>query len=109
MVRDWKIDHRKFPIGWLVYYYRGEIKVRKGNVRLGHTFYPEDTDTWQCGIPERSMEVTSKGKVLVWNEEDIPKAKQMIFDHYLNKVDQVQGIAMSQLNNIRKMIEKERT
>lgn len=100
-------DCRKFQVGWLVYYFKGEIKVKKGNVRLGHTFYPEGERIWHCGIPSKPMVCTSKGKVLVWNEEDIPKAKEMIYQHYLKKVDEVKDIAVSALDNIRKMVEKE--
>lgn len=96
-----------FPVAWLVYYYKGEIKVKKGNVRIGHTFYPVGENIWHCGIPDKYMEVSSKGKVLVRHEEDIPIAKRMIYEHYLGKIDEVKTITVRALSNIKKMIEGE--
>lgn len=98
-------DTSKLPVCWLVYYHKGEIKVKKGN--LGKNFYPQNENIWHTGIPTRSMEVSSKGKVLCWREEDIPKAKQMILEHYLQKIDEVGEIATTALNNIKKMIGRE--
>lgn len=104
---DYKHPEKKYPVAWLVYYYKGEIKVKKGYVRIGHTFYPIGENYWQCGIPERYMEVSSKGKVLVRHKEDIPIAKQMIYEHYLGKIDEVSTVTVRALNNIKKMIEGE--
>ena len=101
-----KHTNERLPVAWLVYYYKGEIKVKKGNVRIGHTFYPVEENIWHCGIPDKYMEVSSKGKVLVRQKEDIPKAIQMIFEHYLKKIDQVSMATIRAVENIKKMIEE---
>ena len=97
---------RKYPTAWLVYFYRGEIKVRHGNTD-GLNFYPLDSRTWLTKCPIRTMEVSSRGKVLVWNKADIPRAKEMVYQHYLNKTDEVKDKALVALGNIKKMVESE--
>lgn len=97
----------KYKVGtpkWLVYYHKGEIKVKKGY--LGRCFYPEDQNTWMTTCPREYMKVTSKGRVLVRNEEDIPKAKEMIRQYYVGKISDIENIAIAQLTNIQKMLKE---
>lgn len=100
-----KYTHERLPTGYLVYYYKGDIKVKRGNVCLGGNFYPENEDIWHTHIPIRPMQVSSKGRVVCWRAEDIPKAKRMIYEHYLGKIDEVHTVAIRALSNIKKMIE----
>ena len=91
--------HRIGEPEYLVYYEKGEIKVRKGWAEKGEieiyntykrNFYPADKDTWLTTCPIAYMEMNSKGRVLVKNEEDIPKAKQMIYEYYISKIKEIE-------------------
>ena len=95
----------RLPVCWLVYYYKGAIKIKKG--RMGRNFYPDNEYLWHTGVPRKAMQVSSKGKVLCWNETDVPLAKQMIYEHYVKKVDEVRDRAVAALDNIKKMVESE--
>ena len=100
-------DTSKLPVCWLVYYHKGEIKVKKGTLGRNFLFFPENENIWHTGVPHRAMQVNSKGKVLCWHEEDVPVARGMICEYYINKVDNVSDRAVTALENIKKMIAKE--
>lgn len=71
------------PISYLIYYYRGEIKVKAGY--MDGVFFPLDKKhTWQTGVPDTPMVVNSKSKIWVKRTEDIPKAKELLKEHILN-------------------------
>ena len=71
-------------ISYLIYYYRGEIKVKAGY--MDGVFCPLDNKhTWQTGVPHKPMVVNSKSKIWVKRTEDIPKAKELLKEHILNR------------------------
>ena len=91
--------------GYLVYRYKDTIKVRKG--KPSHVFYYKDEkNTWhyQTGIPYKSMVVTSKGKVLVYDENDIPKAIEMLKEYYRNKLSEIKERNITSIANTYKVI-----
>lgn len=99
---------------FLIYYYKGEIKVKEGYVETLYDlpyavrkFYPKDENKWHTGVPYGFGFVNSKGKILVKHKEDIPKAKQMIREHYTAKIDEVKDRAVASLMNIQNMIKSE--
>lgn len=94
---------------YLVYYHKGEIKVKHGNVRnLGGVFFPDNEYIWHVGIPYAYYVVSSKGKMLVKDASDIPQARKAICKHYANKINGISDRAISSLNNIDKMIRTEK-
>ena len=97
---------KNLPVRWLVYYYKGEIKVRHGKTDFKN-FYPDDSRTWLTKCPIGNMQISSRGKVLVMDENDIPRAKEMVYQHYLKKIDAVKDKALAALGNIERMIESE--
>lgn len=100
----------KYKVGktsYLVYYHKGQIKVKEG-YSGGMIFYPKDVNTWMSKCPARFMEINSRGKVLVSCKEDIPKARQMIIEHYRNKITEYQDSANRTIRNIGKMIEAQK-
>ena len=100
----------KYKVGipkWLVYYHKGEIKVRKGYLGVKNNFYPVDSDTWMTTCPREYMKVTTKGRVLVREEKDIPQAKEMIKQYFIGKISEIENIAVSQLTNIQKMLKED--
>ncbi|MBP5565173.1 MAG: hypothetical protein J6X45_05575 [Lachnospiraceae bacterium] len=99
--------YRRGAVYYLVYYYRGDIRVQAGYPD-GKTFTLRDQNKWLVGCPHCCGYVNSKGKVLCRREEDIPAAKQMIREHYINKISEVENTAVSRLYNIQKMIENNR-
>ena len=92
---------------WLVYYNKGEILVSKGYSSDHHTFVLADRNTWLTTAPYEPMTLSKRGRVLVENEEDIPEAKRMIYEHYIGKIDDIKEKATLSLYNIQKMIMKE--
>lgn len=106
----------KYKVGktkYLIYYFRGEIKVKEGYVNTLNdipypetVFYPKNENTWQTGIPSCCGVVSSKGKIVVRNKEDIPKAVRMVQEHYIAKIDETQNKAITALTNIQKMIDQ---
>ena len=88
----------QLPMAWLVYYYRGEIKVKHGTVGLN--FYPDNSYSWQTGIPTEYMKINRAGKILVENEDDLPKAKEMLKTYYLNKEASVKQEYERRLKNL---------
>lgn len=99
--------YRTGRVSWLVYYYRGEIKVSRGYVANNGTFTLADRNSWQTQVPASYMKVSSAGKVLVRNEEDIPRAKMMIYEHYLGKIKDIEEKALSALYGIQKMVKEQ--
>ena len=69
-------------------------------------FYPKDANTWMTKCPTRFMEINSRGKVLVFCKEDIPKARQMIIEHYRNKITEYQDSANRTINNILRVVKE---
>lgn len=91
--------------GYLVYRYKDTIKVRKG--KPSHVFYyKDDKNTWhyQTGIPDKPMVVTSKGRVLVYDENDIPKAIEMLKEYYRNKLQETKERNITSIANTYKVI-----
>lgn len=86
--------------GYLVYRYKDTIKVRKG--KPAHVFYYKDEkNTWhyQTGIPDIPMIVTSKGRVLCYDENDIPKAIEMLKEYYRNKLLEIKKRSITSMAN----------
>lgn len=106
----------KYKVGktkYLIYYFRGEIKVKEGYVNTPNdipypetVFYPKNENTWQTGIPSCCGVVSSKGKIVVKHKEDIPKAIQMVQEHYIAKIEETRNKGITALMNIQKMIEQ---
>ena len=106
----------KYKVGktkYLIYYFRGEIKVKEGYVSTPNdipypetVFYPKNENTWQTGIPSCCGVVSSKGKIVVEHKEDIPKAIQMVQEHYIAKIEETRNKGITALMNIQKMIEQ---
>ena len=88
---------------WLVYYYKGEIKVHTGYDNYG-TFVLADKNTWRSKTPKRHYQVNSYGKVIVDRKEDIPMAKQMLIEHYKERLKEIQHWNTATVSNIKKMI-----
>lgn len=101
-------EYRTGRLFWLVYYHKGDIKVEAGYRHGGYpynkgTFTLRDRNTWLVRIPYYPMEVSSNGRVLVMYKEDIPKAKEMLIEHYKNKLDSLKrqkDIAISNIENL---------
>ena len=92
---------------YLVYRYKGQIKVKKGYDGR-RVFYPaSNVSVYQTGIPEEYMKVSSKGKVLVKDENDIPKAIQILKDHYSKKLDDVEHANGAAFSNTVSVINQE--
>ena len=107
-----KFDFRKYDkqMGrecYLVYRYKGEIRVRHGikGGGLGHVFYPDNHPSWMTNIPEEYMKVTSAGRVLVKHEDDILEAVEMLREHYRKKVENVQHTSSTTMKNIMECVE----
>lgn len=99
------------PSAYLVYYHKGEIKVKRGYPTLSgypyaqSIFIPEDGNTWMSKCPAEYNKISSRGKVLVEHEEDIPKAKEMIIKHYQNRCKEIQDAANATVSNITKILQ----
>lgn len=94
------------PIRYLVYAWRGQIKVRAGKVLA--SFYPIDktgrtVSYWLTKIPRSYMEVNSYGKVLCRSEEEIPQAVEMVRKYHESRkaaVIERDVVALSHINSI---------
>ena len=95
--------YRKGHISWLVYAYKGEIKVQRGYNKYG-TFILEKQNRWLSKTPIGYMKISSRGKVLVDCEEDIPKAVEMVKQYHIDKINEIENKAVTSLTNIQKMI-----
>lgn len=91
---------------WLVYYNKGELKVHYGWDNYG-TFILDAPRCWCSKTPKRHYQVNSYGKVIVDREEDIPMAKQMLIEHYKERLETMDGWNTPTVRNIKKMIEAE--
>lgn len=98
------MDRSGIP-AYLVYYYHGEIKVKHGNIN--GVFFPDNERAWHTKIPDKLYKVSSRGKILVLDKEDIPMAKRAIYNHYLKRIDEVSSKAVASLRNIQKMVREE--
>lgn len=99
----------KYRIGetkYLVYCYKGKIRVQEGYCGRDNCFVLVNEDRWLTTAPKEYMKVSEKGRVLVRNKEDIPIAKQMIREYYAGKVDEVKDRAIMALTNIKKIVEE---
>ena len=99
--------YRKGNPQWLVYYHKGEIKVSKGYLGEYGNFYLADREYWLTTASSEPMKLNAKGRVFVVNKEDIPKAKQMVYEHYIGKIDDIKERALASLYNIQNMIYEE--
>ena len=95
-------EYRKVPISYLVYYYKGEIKVQRGHDNYG-IFVVDDENRSYAKTPKRHYQVSSCGKIIVDREEDIPKAKEMLIEHYKNKLDSIKRQKDIAISNIEKL------
>ena len=100
----------KQPIIYLVYYYKGKIKVKMGK-RYSRTFHEMVGDKvksspWHTGIPDDYMECNSKNKVLCYYYSDVPKAKEMIRNNLVKRLDEYSSISLSTIQNITKFLEE---
>jgi hypothetical protein len=85
-------------LAYLVYRYKGQILVKKGY--KSSVFYSaNNVSHYHTGIPDEFMKVNSKGKILVKNEEDIPKAIKMLQEYYANKLTEVGHNSVMATNN----------
>ena len=94
--------YRVGHISWLVYANKGAIKVQQGYDNHG-TFILADQNRWLSKTPLTHMQISSRGKVIVDREEDIPMAKDMIKRFYVEKIDSVKNKAVTSLANIGKI------
>ena len=90
---------------WLMYNYRGHLKIRKGSLDENNNFIPDDKPkTYLTEIPYDYMYkdklpyqphiVCNKymfGKVLIDKEEDIPKWKEFFKNLYLKKIEEIEN------------------
>ena len=88
---------------YLIYCYRGEIKVQRGYDQYG-TFVLDNQNRWMSKTPYAHNIVSSYGKIIVDNEENIPQAAEKIKQHYIDKINDIEHKAVASLNNIQKMI-----
>lgn len=103
-IKDFKRkDRERGILGYLIYQYKGEIKIKKG--KIGRNFYPlSKPSTYQTGIPSEIMKVSSTGKVLVTDEKDIPEAVNMLQKYYLLKKQEVKDRTEAANRNIESII-----
>lgn len=104
-----KFDFREYDkkLGrdcYLVYRYKGEIRVRHG-IKGRYVFYPDNHPSWMTNIPEEYMKVTSAGRVLVKHENDVLEAVEMLREHYRKKVENVQHTSSTTMKNIMECVE----
>jgi len=95
--------YRKGHISWLVYAYKGEIKVQRGYNNYG-TFVLETQNRWLSKTPSVYMQISSRGKVLVDREENIPAAENMVKQFYIDKINAIESKAVTSLANIQNII-----
>ena len=95
--------YRVGRISWLVYAYKGEIKVQRGYNNYG-TFVLETQNRWLSKTPSAYMQISSRGKVLVDREENIPAAKSMVKQFHIDKIDAIKNKAVTSLANIQSVI-----
>ena len=89
------------PVSYMVYYHKGDVKVRAGK-KCG-VFYPFDTNTFMTMIPDYPMEMNSRGKVWCLHQSDIPAAMMMIHDAYKDKLIEYREISGAQIRNFEKV------
>ena len=86
--------------GYLIYRYKGEIRVKKG-IKGRYVFYPDNQPySWMTNCPERFGEVTSAGRILVKHENDILEGVEMLREHYRKKIENVQHTSSTTIKNI---------
>ena len=86
---------------YLMYIYRGHLKIRKGTINEYGNFIPEDNpktymtempfdyyldNKYRPYMPHTVCDKYMFGKVLFENEEDIPKWKNFFKELYSNKI-----------------------
>lgn len=95
-IRDWDREHAK-P-AYLVYRYRGEIRVKRG--KAGRVFYPDNNPyTWNTNCPHEFMKVTSYGRILARTEKEVPLAIDILRNYYEDKYDETLHIAETSIRN----------
>jgi len=98
-------DRKHARPAYLIYRYKGEIRVKKG--RAGRVFYPDyNPHIWNTNCPTEFNKVTSAGRILVRTEDEIPEAVEMLRNHYRSKVNSVQHTVDVSIKNIMNCIEK---
>ena len=92
---------------WLMYNYRGHLKIRKGHINEYGNFIPDDNPkTYLTEIPydiynKRELHSATNphivcgkymfGKVLIDKEEDIPKWKEFFKNLYHKKIEEIEN------------------
>lgn len=66
---------------WLIYMHRGEVKVKEGK-RDGIVFRPKGSRTWMTTCPPKPN-ILYKGAMRVKKEEDIQRAKTLVWENYV--------------------------
>lgn len=74
------------PVSYLVYAWRGEIRVKAGRRIPGDkTFHPIEGAAWHTHVPVEELTLR-RGRVWVTNKEDIPCAVKMIQEYYRERI-----------------------
>ena len=95
-------------ITYIVYTWRGEIKVKEGRMNYNGTFLPPKANSpWMSKCPREPMKINSYGKVWCKDKSQIPIAKEMVREHAIQRIESIENTYTSARRNIEKIIETE--
>ena len=74
-----------------VYYNKGQIMVKKGNIMANYVFWPDGAKTWQTGLKRGCKPLELSGQS-VWckTKEDIPKAIEILTERHMKYIKEVE-------------------
>ena len=102
---DWLRFDREHGIAcYLIYRYKGEIRVKKG-IKGRYVFYPDSNPyTWMTSCPQEFMYINSCGRVLVRYKSNIRKGVDKVRDYYAEKLNDPDHMSPTTLKYITECI-----
>ena len=95
-------------ITYMVYTWRGEIKVKEGIMRGNGVFFPPNANSpWMSKCPTEPMKINSRAKVWCIDESQIPRAKEMLIEYARRRIETIEGNYNSAIRNVNKIINAE--
>lgn len=95
-----------FEGAFLVYYYKGEIKIREGNIKVNRIFEPYDNpNRYHTKLDDFPMRLRY-GKVWCRKAEEVPKAVEMVKQarqNYLSEVNRRYEMLKGEINGREKL------
>ena len=90
---------------YLIYRYKGEIRVKEGWAGITGVFYPKNQPyTWMTQMPTEYNHITSSGRLLVKNENDILEGVEKLRDYYRKRYGNVCDTSNKTIQNITECI-----